>query len=280
MHFHFDFSATQILWTLTFAGLLVLLVVLMGRDRARRFSWFTASIALMALLLLTVEVLFGRIARLSATLVYLTLSDIDVAVSLLIVVELARRAFRGARRLPRIIGTLVSLSVGVTVMVLWGPWPAWKTLSANSELTKIRLMNLIVEKGNLLTSTLAIELGFLIALLGRRFKAGWRSHTQQIAIGLSTASLAQLALNATMQAIGMHSQIHTQADYERAIALREKLIHANDVIYLCVLVWWIVWLWLDEPGAAPATAVSENTPPDAGTETPLTAEEETSLPEA
>ena len=47
MHFNFDFSATQILWTLTFAALLVLLVVLLGRDRARRFPWFTASIVMM-----------------------------------------------------------------------------------------------------------------------------------------------------------------------------------------------------------------------------------------
>ena len=48
MHFNFDFSTGQILWTLTFAALLVLLVVLLGRDRARRFPWFTASMVMMA----------------------------------------------------------------------------------------------------------------------------------------------------------------------------------------------------------------------------------------
>ena len=42
MHFDFHFTAISVLWTLTFAALLVLLVVLMGRDRARRFPWFTA----------------------------------------------------------------------------------------------------------------------------------------------------------------------------------------------------------------------------------------------
>ena len=47
MHFNFDFSTAQVLWTLTFAALLVLLVVLLGRDRAQRFPWFTASIAMM-----------------------------------------------------------------------------------------------------------------------------------------------------------------------------------------------------------------------------------------
>lgn len=251
---HFDFSVSQILWTLTFAGLLVLLVVLIGRDRARRFPWFTASIALMTLLLLTVQLLLGRISRLSGTLVYLTLSDIDVVVNLLVIVELARRSFRGAGRLAWAIGIVILIAVGTTVLVLWGPWPAWKALTANSELTAIRLMDMVVEKGNLLAGVLAIQLGLLVAPLGRCFKAGWRSHAQQIVIGLSTASLAQIALNATMQAIGMHTHIHTQAEYERVMALRDKLIHANNMVYLCVLAWWIVWLWLDEPGAATAEA--------------------------
>jgi hypothetical protein len=53
MHFNFGFTAVQILWTLTFAALLVLLVVLLGRDRARRFPWFTASIVLLTLRLLS-----------------------------------------------------------------------------------------------------------------------------------------------------------------------------------------------------------------------------------
>ena len=52
MHLNFGFTTVQILWTLTFAALLVLLVVLLGRDRTRRFPWFTASIALVAVRLL------------------------------------------------------------------------------------------------------------------------------------------------------------------------------------------------------------------------------------
>ena len=38
MHFDYHFTAVSVLWTLTFASLLVVLVVLMGRDRARPFS--------------------------------------------------------------------------------------------------------------------------------------------------------------------------------------------------------------------------------------------------
>jgi hypothetical protein len=269
MHFNFDFSASQILWTLTFAALLVLLVVLLGRDRARRFPWFTASIALMGLLLLTTQLLFSRLSRITGTEIFLVLSDLDVVVSLLVLVELARRAFRGAGRTSWVIVTLALVAVGAVGLALWGPWPAWKTLNATSQLAAIRLMDLVAEKGNLLASALAIELGLVVVLLGRRFKAGWRSHPQQIVIGLSTAALAQLGLRGTLQVIGTHTHIHTQAEYERIMDLRDKLIHANNVVYLCVLMWWIAWLWIDEPGApAVAAAPAEAAPAAEGEASP------------
>ena len=252
MHFNFDFSATQILWTLTFAALLVLLVVLLGRDRARRFPWFTASIVTMGMLLLSTQLLLGRMPRITGTGIFLGLSDVDVVISLLVLVELARHAFRGVGRLGWIIGTLAMLAVGAAVLVMWGPWPAWKTLTAPSEFATIRLMDLTVDKGILLSGVLTIELGLLITLLGRRFGAGWHSHAQRIMIGLSTAALGQLALRGTLQAIGTHTHIHTQADYEHVMGLRDKLIHGNNVLFLCVTAWWIACLWFDEPGAASA----------------------------
>ncbi len=60
MHF-LGFNTVQILWTLTFAALLVLLVVLLGRDRARRFPWFTASMALTALRLIASRILYDEL---------------------------------------------------------------------------------------------------------------------------------------------------------------------------------------------------------------------------
>ena len=158
MHFNFDFSASQILWTLTFAALLVLLVVLLGRERARRFPWFTASIATMGLLLLTSQLLLSRLPRMTGTEIFLGLSDLDMLISLLVLVELARRAFPGLGKRGWIIGALAMLAVGAAVLVMWGPWPAWKTLTATSELVAIRLMDLTVDKGILLSGILTIEL--------------------------------------------------------------------------------------------------------------------------
>ncbi len=268
MHFNFDFSAREILWTLTFAALLVLLVVLMGRDRVRRFPWFTASIALMGLLMLATQVLLDKMSRITGTVTFLTMSDLDVVITLLVLVELARHAFRGLGKIGWTTGTLAMLAVAATPVALWGPWPAWKTLSATSELATIRLMDLTVDKGTLFTGVLSIELGLLVTLFGRRFGAGWRSHTQRIVIGLSTASLAQTILRGAMEAIGKHTQIHSQAEYNRVMDLRDKLIHGNNVIFLCVMIWWIASLWVDEPGTAAAGEVPAQAAPVSGAAAP------------
>jgi len=107
-----------------------------------------------------------------------------------------------------------------------------------------------------LTDVLAIELGLLVLCIGRKYKAGWRSHTQAIAIGLSTVAVAWLSVQGIWQVIAHTVHPLTRADYERVINLGSKLVSANKVVYIAVLVWWIVWLWFDEPKAAEAVSES------------------------
>ena len=98
MHFNFDWNALQIIWTLTFAALLVLLVVLLGRDRARRYPWFTVSIVLVTLDMLGKRLLHGRLSQLTFAGIFIAIADLVVLVGLLVVVEMARSAFAGMRR--------------------------------------------------------------------------------------------------------------------------------------------------------------------------------------
>jgi hypothetical protein len=42
---------------------------------------------------------------------------------------------------------------------------------------------------------------------------------------------------------------HSQDDYTRAVDLMRSLDNANSIIFIVVLVWWIICLWIDEPGA-------------------------------
>jgi hypothetical protein len=250
MHFHLNISAVQVVWTLIFAALLVLLTVLFGRDRARRYRWFTASIVLVALRLLVSRLLFGRMAAIPENAIVLSLAVVGTVANLMVVVELARQGFRGAARAVLAAWTVILLTAGVAVVAYWGPWPAWQTLRAVSLLAALQLMALVTQKGDMLASLLALGLGLLILLFGRRYRAGWRSHTQQIAIGLSTAAISQLAVRGIWQAIATRVTVHSQAEYEHVMNLQTKLYSANNVVYLAVLVWWIAWLWVDEPATA------------------------------
>ena len=236
------------MWTLTFAAHLVLLVVLMGRDRMARFPWFTASIALVALRLLSSRLLFGRMPQMTLSAVFIVMADLGAIIGLMVILELARRAFGRVRRTTWVTGALVMMAVGAAVLALWGQWPAWKTLTAKSTMSTLQLLQLIAQKASLLVDVETIALGLLIVTMGRRFGAGFRTHTQKIMIGLSTASIAQLTMQAVWESIARTAVAHTMADYERIVGIREKLFNTNSVVYLAVLIWWIVWLWVDEPG--------------------------------
>ena len=250
MHFHWNSSAAQVFWTLILAALLVLLTVLYGRDRARRYPWFTTSIALVALLRLVSRILYNRMAPIPANIVVLSLADLSAVVSLLVLVEMARRGFQGASRRTLAAWTMLLLAAAIAVVAYWGPWPSRQTLSAMSLLAGLQWMNLAAQRIDLLVSLLALALGVLVLLFGRRYHAGWRSHTQKIVIGLSTVGISQLAVRCIWQAIATHTTVHSQAEYDRVMNLQTKLANANTVVYLAVLVWWIAWLWADEPGTA------------------------------
>jgi hypothetical protein len=259
MHFHLPVSTADILWTLTFAAHLVLLVVLMGRDRIRRFPWFTIGVVVMALRILTIRLLVKRLPELTMDTIILVMADIGAFVALMVVVEIARRAFGGVRRSTWIAGALGLMVLGAVVLKFYGPWPSWSTLTARSTVSTLRLLQLIGQKATLLADVETIAVGLLIVLLGSRFRAGWRSHTQQIAIGLSTASITQMAVQGLWQGI-VHTAVNnpaiaqSMADRERIMGLGEKLSNTNSTVYIAILLWWIVCLWRDEPGAPTAAA--------------------------
>ena len=247
MHFNFDFSASQILWTLTFAALLVLLVVLLGRDRARRFPWFTASIAMMGLLMLTTQCMLAKMSRITGTVTFLALSDLDVVIALMVVVELARHAFRGVGQLGWTTGTLAMLGVAAAVAPFGdrGPVedgdrhigacddPADRYDRGQGQPIHRRADDRAGSAGDPVWKTLR-----------RRMAQPYATDRDRTVNGLARANDAARSAGGNRK----HTQIHTQAEYDRVVDLRDKLIHANNVMYLCVMMWWIACLWVDEPG--------------------------------
>ncbi|MGA9586939.1 MAG: hypothetical protein WBQ95_16510 [Terracidiphilus sp.] len=255
MHFNFHFTAVSVLWTLTFAALLVLLVVLMGRDRARRFPWFTTSIVLVALRLLTNRLLHDKLPPLTMGVIAISLADLSVLVGLLVLVEMARRAFKKAGAVTWAGWTLGLLALGGVVLWKWGPWPPLKAIAFDTTMAKLEFMQLFAVKTGLLVDVLSVALGFLVVAFGQGFGAGWRSHVQRIMIGLSTASIAQLGAQGIWEIIAHHTTPHSRAEYEHVIGLQEKLLNTNSAVYVIVLIWWIVCLWIDEPGTAASASV-------------------------
>ena len=260
MHFHFNFSAIEILWTLQFAAMLVLLVVLQGRDRVRRFPWFTASMVIVALDMLVSHILYRRMPMVVSETIFLAMADLTAIVSLLIVVEIARRAFKDAERALWLSGTAALLMVGAAVLVLWGPWPSYKTLFAASGMVALRLMQLFAQKANLLGDVLTVQLGLLVVIVGRYFHSGWRTHVQRVVIGLATVSLSQLVVSGVQQYIASHATIHSSAEYQHVMDVMTYWRNGNQVVFIVALVWWIACLWIDEPGTEgrePATGNRE-----------------------
>ncbi len=101
-----------------------------------------------------------------------------------------------------------------------------------------------------------------MVFFGRRYHAGWRTHTQRILIGLSTAVTGQLAVQIIWQIIALHTKPTSREQYERVIGLRDKMSNANSLIYIAVLIWWIACLWQDEPGAEKPIEFAEPALPD------------------
>lgn len=254
MHFDFHFNAVSVLWTLTFAAILVVLIVLMGRDRIRRFPWFTTSLVIIALRLLMARLLQGKLPQITMATISISLSDVLGLVGLLVIVEMARRTFRKAGRVAWTCWGLVLLAIGGVVLWQWGPWPNWKAVAFDTTIAKLQVMQMLAVKTSLLTHVLAILLGLLVAAFGARYGAGWHSHVQRIMIGLSTASISQLGTQGVFEAIVRHTTIDSRAKYEHLANLQEKLLNGNSVVYILVLTWWIVCLWIDEPGASSAAA--------------------------
>ena len=252
MHFHFPFTVVSVMWTLTFAAHLVLIVVLFGRDRAKRFPLFTASVLFTALRLLLARLLLPGLPQLAGIEIVILTALVGVVLGLLVLVEAARHAFHSARRWTWLTGTLVVMAIGAVVLAFWGPWPHWAQLKQASPW---ELMQLLAQKGSLLVDVENIAVGFAIVLLGYRCGAGWRTHTQRIVIGLSTASMGTLAVQAIWQAIARHSSPRSMDEYTHLIGLREKLFNASSAVFIAALVWWIVTLWVDEPGATRRAAV-------------------------
>ncbi|HEV2215156.1 MAG TPA: hypothetical protein VGR64_07690 [Terracidiphilus sp.] len=252
-------NASNVIWIITFAAELVLLVVLLGRERIQRFPWFTASIAVMALRLMTAKLLNGRLPQITMVSIFILLADLSAILTIAVLIEIARRSFAGAGGRAWAMGATILALPGIATLALWGKWPPWATLATHSQMAMLGLGQLVAQKLGLFGDVTSVALCVAVVLLGARFGAGHRSHTQQLVVGLAAAALSQIGVQATWEFIAKTAAPHTMAEYQHVLAIRDRLFDANGVIYSAVILWWIVCLWFDEPGKGPSAAETSAT---------------------
>ena len=257
-------NVEQILWALLVAAHLILLVVLLGRDRISRFPWFTAATVIAAIRLLADHLLHGKLTTIAFDWESYVAMALDAVVGILVLIEVSRQIFssgRAGRKLNAVgwtAGTLVALGISVLTVWLWGPWPTWAWLHQDPQEVPLLITVVMALKLSLFVSVLTIPVGLLLAISGKRFGSGWKSHAMQIGLGLSTNAIAIVAVQ-TIEDIIRHNirqQVQSSSAAQRN-QLAQHLGHvfssldnARITIWLVVIIWWIVWLWRDEPGSA------------------------------
>ncbi len=260
-------NTEQILWALVLAAHLVLLIVLLGRDRMQRYPWFTTAIALAAVSLLADHLLNGKLTSLVFYWQSFSAMVLAALLGILVLRELARRVFAsGQQRLvlkPNgwLGWGLLAVAAAAGIVWAWGPWPSMAQINAQPTVRSILLMQLVAAKSQLFVALLTVEVALLLSLFGRRFGFGWRSHPRQIALGLSTNALCLLILQVITDVIKRNLHFTNRQDMAVTIKRLEHLFseldNARFALWVLVLLWWIYWLWRDEPGTPMAPMPAE-----------------------
>lgn len=245
----------QFLWAMVLAAHLLLLIVLMGRERTTRFPWFTAWVGLAAVSLVANHMLHGKLTTIAFYWQNYSALAIESILGILVLRELAKLIFSSGRngRVLKANGwigwTLVTVAIAAAGVWAWGPWPTKAALQAEKDQLPLLITILIGMKGQLFVSILMVEATLLFRIFGSRFGAGWRSHAQQVALGISTNALAFLAVQGITDIISHTAHPKTRPEYDHLVHMITNLENGRTVVWFLALVWCIVWLWRNEPGA-------------------------------
>ena len=241
------YSIEKVLWILRLLGLLALLVVLCVRRHARRFPWFTASIALAAPYMVAERFLSWRFPVVVMAWTLVLSENLIALCRAIVVLELGQRVFERVRMKTRFVWMLVLLGVGLGLMTFWGPRPTEQMLGLNSQVAVLQFLRVVDLNCYLLGDIMATGLGLLVFVFGRRYKGSWRSHSVQIVFGLAVASITQMSLVGGWQALVGWALSSGSMEYDRLMTLQTVMFNIASGIYIAVLIWWTVSLWTGAP---------------------------------
>lgn len=217
-------------WWMGFLAHAVLLVVLFGRDRYRRFPIFTSFIAanVVRTLMLFLEHRYG-----SKTVYFYSfwwLAVLDTTLQVGVVYEMYSLTFRRlgvwARDVRLAFVWLVSVSVILAAGLSWMASPA----------TRLWVQAAVI-RASFFSSAWISELLAGMIYLSVSTGLPWRTYVARISAGLGCYSLIDVLIEAghTYFGVSHDTQIYTD------------LAHIRMFAYLCCVSYWIASLWRDAP---------------------------------
>ena len=224
----------NLLWAGGLIGHIVLLCVLFGRRRARRFPVFTALIGVNVLRSVVLYCTLRLGTPYEYFYTYWSLAIVDVGMQLAVVYELASQVFRPLGTWAKdvqnslLLLILFSVLVAVALTLLAAP-PAhdWRQI--------------VVIRGSFFSATLMSELFVGMIALSTTVGLPWKSYTARISQGLGIYSIVCILVEAS------HSYFGSAA----GTALALSLTRLRMCIYIACIGFWVVMLWRNETVAEP-----------------------------
>jgi hypothetical protein len=221
-------------WAAGLAGNIALLFVLLYRQLARRFPFFTSLIALNVFRTLALYCVFHLGTAKAYFASYWSLTLLDTALQLCIVYEIAVTVFRPAgtwapdvrQRFLWLLFPSVAIALGLSWLAT-PPARLWQQAA--------------VARGNLCAESLMSELFALMMALSVSSGLPWRTHVARIAQGLGTYSLFSLMIQTGQSYFGV----------DRGAPMFLVLSHIRMASYLVCVTYWIVALWAEEQQPIP-----------------------------
>lgn len=203
-----------------------LLIVLFVRRRLPQFS----SLALWsAFSILSAGVLFwaSRLGPRPYAHLYWSAEALDALLQLAVVAQVAQIVFRPLRdgiRAKRYLLIVFAVAIALIAFLL--------TLSVRPPSNT--LVGTLEIRGQLFTSILICSIFTIVLFFSQKLGLYWRSHVMSVGYGLTAWAVVSLALDL------LHGYMGRGGHF---LALE----HVRMLVYLCILVYWIVALWRNEP---------------------------------
>ena len=217
-------------WAAALIGHLILVTVLVVRDRVRTFPFFTAYIVEQISSAILQYFVFYHLSFHTFQYSFWSWGILDEILQLLVLYEIAVHIFcptgTWASDVRKTLMGLVAASAVVAILLAWLAHP-----EAPNGIQRFIL------RSNFFSAMLMSELFVGTVMLSVTVGLPWKTHVARIAQGLGTYSIVRVAIAIAVNFVGLHPHGYFYKD----------MSHLEYFTYLACEGYWIVTLWAEAP---------------------------------